>query len=48
MEFNIGLDQVFNKLNTQLSKENEAPKDTLRPINPDNAWSLRITAAAGT
>jgi len=23
------------------------PKDTLRPINPDNAWDLRITAAAG-
>jgi len=34
-------------LNTQLLKKNEAPKDTLRPINPDNAWSLRITAAAG-
>jgi hypothetical protein len=24
------------------------PTDPLRPINPDNAWSPRITAAAGT
>jgi hypothetical protein len=24
------------------------PKDTLRPINSDNARDLRITAAAGT
>ena len=23
-------------------------RDTLRPINPDNAWDLRITATAGT
>ena len=24
------------------------PTDALRPVNPDNAWTLRITAAAGT
>ena len=24
------------------------PTDPLNPINPDNAWILRITAAAGT
>ena len=24
------------------------PTDPLRPINPDNAWGPRITAAAGT
>ena len=23
-------------------------RDTLRPMNPDNAWDLRITATAGT
>ena len=24
------------------------PTDSLRPVNPNNAWDLRITAAAGT
>ena len=24
------------------------PADPLNPMNPDNAWTLRITAAAGT
>ena len=24
------------------------PTDALRPVIPDNAWDLRITAAAGT
>ena len=31
--------------NQRLSKP---PTDSLRPINPDNAWGSRITAAAGT
>ena len=26
----------------------QEPSRALRPINPDNAWSLRVTAAAGT
>ena len=29
-------------------KLDEASTDSLRPINPDNAWGTRITAAAGT
>ena len=33
------------RFNARLTKP---PADALRPINPDNAWSLRITAAAGT
>ena len=32
------------KFNARLTRP---PGDPLRPINPDNAWSLRITAAAG-
>jgi len=24
------------------------PADALRPVNPDNAWGLRITEASGT
>ena len=27
---------------------NKPPTHSLNPINPDNAWTLRITAAAGT
>ena len=27
---------------------NEPPTRSLRPVNPDNAWTLRLTAAAGT
>ena len=29
-------------------KLNEAPTDSLRPVNPDNAWGFCLTAAAGT
>ncbi len=27
---------------------NRPPTRALRPVNPDNAWTLRLTAAAGT
>src|SRR6266516_1016116 len=30
------------------SRRNEPPTSSLRPINPDNARPLRLTAAAGT
>jgi hypothetical protein len=35
-------------LATYNSNMNGPPTDALRPINPDNAWGLRVTAAAGT